>query len=97
MLVNLIKNALEASPDDTDVLVSVEKDAAVHIVIENSGEVPPDIRDRFFDKYVTRGKHAGTGLGTYSARHIARAHGGDVTLDCSTPGSTRVEVTLPTG
>ncbi len=96
MLVNLLKNALEASPQGAAVRVSV-RDAGGwrQIAIRNEGAVPELVRERFFDKYVTCGKGAGTGLGTYSARMIARAHGGDIVLDCSEEEATTVTVTLP--
>ena len=40
------------------------------------------------------GKPGGTGLGAYSARLIARAFGGDVVADTTSPGRTVVTVTL---
>jgi signal transduction histidine kinase len=49
----------------------------------------------FFEKYTTLGKRGGTGLGTYSARLMARTMGGDVELDTSEPGATTVTVRLP--
>ncbi|MBU1042489.1 MAG: HAMP domain-containing histidine kinase, partial [Proteobacteria bacterium] len=96
MLANLLKNALEASPEGGVVMVDLtETGEAVRISVQNKGEVPQAIRERFFEKFVTAGKHNGTGLGTYSARRIAEFHGGGVSLDCSTPGQTSVTVLLP--
>jgi len=96
MLSNLIKNALEASPEGGIVEVSLhDLGEAVCFSIRNDGEVPRAIRQRFFEKYVTAGKVGGTGLGAYSARRIAEFHGGSTTLDCSTPGQTVVHVVLP--
>lgn len=91
---NLIKNAAEASPVGGEVRLVMDT-AARTFCIGNQGEVPAGIVPIFFEKYVTSGKRFGTGLGTYSARIIARAHGGDVTLDTSVPGETRVLVHLP--
>ncbi|KHK01601.1 transporter substrate-binding domain-containing protein [Desulfovibrio sp. TomC] len=91
---NLIKNAAEASPVDGEVALALDT-AAKTFSIRNQGEVPAGIVATFFEKYVTSGKTFGTGLGTYSARIIARAHGGDVTLDASEPGATTVRVSLP--
>lgn len=92
---NLIKNAVEAAPDDSEVLVSVTTGAEVVVRILNHGETPMEIRDRFFEKYATAGKEGGMGIGTYSARLIAQAHGGDISLDVSRPGMTEVCVRLP--
>jgi len=79
---NLIKNAIEASPENGTVFIDLQK-APVTISIKNKGLVAEQIRDRFFERYVTFGKHRGTGLGTYSARVMARTLGGDLTLDSS--------------
>jgi signal transduction histidine kinase len=66
----------------------------VQAAVINQGEVPAEIRERFFEKYATSGKSRGTGLGTYSARLIARAHGGDIAMQ-SQSGTVTVTVTLP--
>lgn len=96
MLGNLVKNALEASPDGGVVEVDLsDQGARVVIAVRNQGAVPEAIRSRFFQKYVTAGKNRGTGLGAYSARIIAEAHGGTIALDASQPGATTVRVTLP--
>ncbi|MHC1752074.1 ATP-binding protein [Humidesulfovibrio sp.] len=96
MLSNLIKNALEASPEGGIVEVDLaDLGEAVSFSVRNDGEVPRVIRNRFFEKYVTAGKPGGTGLGAYSARRIAEFHGGSAGLDCSEPGKTLVSVLLP--
>ncbi len=92
---NLLQNALEASPPGGTVRIGLARGAELSVRIRNLGEVPPEIRERFFEKYVTSGKVRGTGLGTYSASLFARVQGGDVLLDCTEPGATTVEVRLP--
>jgi signal transduction histidine kinase len=84
MLINLIKNAVEASPKDSQITIHFDNTGnRASIRIHNKGAVPEDIRGRFFDKYVTSGKKCGTGLGTYSAKLIAETQGGSVHLDTS--------------
>lgn len=96
MLTNLIKNALEATPRTVPVEVSLTRaEAGALVTVRNRGEVPEAIRHRFFQKHVTAGKSRGTGLGAYSARLIAEAHGGGVELDTSEPGWTTVRLRLP--
>ncbi|EFI35749.1 response regulator receiver sensor signal transduction histidine kinase [Desulfonatronospira thiodismutans ASO3-1] len=92
---NIYKNAIEASPRGQVVSISIFTGPRTCVYIENKGEVPQDIRDNFFDKFVTQGKVGGTGLGSYSSRLAARALQGDIELDTSTPGQTTICVFLP--
>lgn len=95
MLSNLVLNALQASPEGGMVSIVLEKTDNVVITIHNQGAVPPALYETFFDKYSSSDTSSGTGLGTYSARLIARTHGGDIAVDTSTPGETKITVTLP--
>jgi PAS domain S-box-containing protein len=99
MLANLIKNALEACPDGAQVSVELSADRdggdRASIAVRNPGEVPQDMRARFFEKYATSGKARGTGLGTYSARLIAEVHGGSISMESSPEEGTCVRVVLP--
>ena len=96
MLMNLIKNAVEASPAGESVTVAYHKEkTGLRITIHNQGTVPESIRERFFEKDATAGKMYGTGLGTYSAQLIAKAHGGHITFTTSETEGTTVTVLLP--
>src|SRR5207244_10546541 len=83
LLANLLKNAVEASIEGSAVTITIREDSAAFIEIHNDGAVPAQVHSRFFEKYATAGKDAGTGLGTYSARLMARVQGGDVTMKSS--------------
>jgi PAS domain S-box-containing protein len=96
ILTNLLKNAAEAAPDGDHIQVRLQQQERVALVtVRNRGEVPADVRERFFEKYATSGKIHGTGLGTYSARLMAKVLGGGVSLDVSEPGHTSVTLRLP--
>lgn len=97
MLANLVKNALEASPPNAVVRVSlsITDDGMATICIHNQGAVPESIRNRFFEKYVTAGKSCGTGLGTYSAKLIANTLQGDIWMETSAEKGTFVTIMLP--
>ena len=97
MLGNLVKNAVEASPKKGNVSVSVSCDESVSISIHNQGVIPEEIRDNFFEKYVTSGKESGTGIGTYSARLMAEVQGGSIAFETTEAGGTTLTVTLPKG
>lgn len=94
---NLMRNAVEASPEGSCINISFSTEFA-HIVvsIRNTGVVPATIRDRFFNKYVTAGKVQGAGLGAYSARLITEVQGGTIAMDTDEAGdTTTVTVRLP--
>jgi PAS domain S-box-containing protein len=96
MLSNLLVNALEASPVREAVELDLYTVRNGHkIDIYNQGLVPEEIQDRFFEAYVTSGKDKGTGLGTYSSRLIARAHGGDIQLASTRQEGTVVSIFIP--
>lgn len=97
MLANLVRNAVEASPAGGWVEVALEEEGDWRLVcIRNAGAVPVEVRDRFFEKYVTAGKRRGSGLGTYSARLIAQTLGGSIEMQTSDEdASTTVTVRLP--
>jgi PAS domain S-box-containing protein len=94
LFANLARNAIEASPDNGVIEVALaEAGNDVEIRMRNAGAVPEAVRARFFDKYSTAGKSGGSGLGTYSARLMARTQEGRIAM--ATDGShTTLTVTL---
>lgn len=93
---NLLKNACEAAPASSKVTVRMLSQSPLRIVIENKGAVPFEIRERFFEKYATSGKHDGTGLDTYSAMLLAKAQHGNIELSVSDEtNTTTITVVLP--
>lgn len=83
MFSNFIDNALAASPDGGEVVIRIEGVHCRTISISNSGAVPREIRDQFFEKYKTYGKRRGTGLGTYSSKLMADVMGYALSLETS--------------
>jgi signal transduction histidine kinase len=95
-LQNLLSNALDASPAGAEVEAALELGARCRITLRNKGAVPAPIRERFFEKYVTLGKSGGTGIGTYSARLMVLAQGGEIAMRTSDEADeTVVTVELP--
>lgn len=95
MLNNLICNAIEAAPEQQGrvEIQTSQGSKGISIRIENDGAISEEIRDRFGEKYVTD-KSMGTGVGVYSARLIAMAHGGSFQWD-SNQEKTQIELVFP--
>ncbi|OIQ50811.1 Aerobic respiration control sensor protein ArcB [Pseudodesulfovibrio hydrargyri] len=93
---NLVQNAVEASRSGDEVTVSLEFDHAGRpcLTVANPAPVPAQIRERFFEKYVTHGKENGTGLGTYFAALIVRTHGADITMNTGEETGTTLRITF---
>lgn len=91
---NLLRNAIEASPEGDEITLDVFEGDKVGISIHNRGAVPVSVRKTFFHKYSTAGKVGGNGLGTYSAWVMARAQGGNVQMQTSETLGTTVTVEL---
>jgi len=92
---NLLKNAFEAAHQGSQIIVVVLNESPIKISITNQGVVPIEIRDRFFEKYVTHGKMGGVGLGTYSAKRLTEAQHGTIEVDVSASDFTTIRITLP--
>ncbi len=93
---NLLKNAIEASPQDRRVKLKVKHaGGSLSIVVHNWGTVPEDVRTTFFEKYASSGKKGGVGLGTYMASLVVKAHNGRIGVDSSEEKGTEVSMILP--
>ncbi len=96
LLANLIENALDAAPASSSVTVKADyTENGFLLDVHNYGVIPPEIRGRFFERYVSHGKEHGTGLGTYSARLITSAHGGSIWFTSNETEGTHLFVEIP--
>ncbi|MGE4191883.1 MAG: ATP-binding protein [Pseudodesulfovibrio sp.] len=94
---NLIQNGIEASGPGDEVVVVLKSGERMRLSVSNPAAVPAEIRERFFEKYVTAGKENGTGLGTYFAALIARTHGADISMRTSEEAGTRLTIVFRAG
>ncbi|PKL44920.1 MAG: hybrid sensor histidine kinase/response regulator [Candidatus Riflebacteria bacterium HGW-Riflebacteria-2] len=95
ILANLIKNAIEASPEGGMITVAMVSQPSFAVSIHNLGAIPDHIRSRFFDRYVTSGKVRGTGLGVFSAQLMARTLGGDLSFTTNDTDGTTLTLAIP--
>jgi PAS domain S-box-containing protein len=93
VLLNLLSNALKFTPPGGRVALRVAPDEAwVRVHVEDTGVgVAPEQHERIFEPFVQVGggltrASEGTGLGLAISRELARAMGGDVTVE-SAPGA----------
>jgi signal transduction histidine kinase len=65
------------------------------LVLRDEGPgVHPDVRERLFEPFVTRGKRGGTGLGLAIARRFIEDHGGTLELLSAGPGAA-FQISMP--
>jgi signal transduction histidine kinase len=95
-VLNLLINAAQALDGDgrINLKVAQQGEAAVIEIQDNGPGIPPDMRERVFEPFVTT-KARGGGLGLPIARRTAELHGGSLTL-VSPPGQgTVMRLALP--
>jgi len=87
LLRNLVENGVKYTPNGgtVDIAVRADKDS-VEVVVEDSGPgIPPEERERVFDRFyrVAGSEAAGSGLGLAIIKAIAERHGASLKLDKS--------------
>jgi signal transduction histidine kinase len=95
---NLVRNALEATPEGGRVtLVARREDGGHAIEVRDSGRgIEPDHLPRIFDLYFTT-RADGTGIGLAVTQQIVTAHGGTIEVDSRPGAGTTMTVRLPDG
>ncbi len=106
VLINLILNARKAMRrrgGQLRITGRVEADCLVLEVSDTGPGIPPEIRDRLFQPFVTHGigdtddlvAPRGTGLGLCICRDLLRAAGGDITLESEAGHGASFHLRLP--
>jgi signal transduction histidine kinase len=95
---NLVRNAVEATPEGARVLLVARRENGGHAVeVRDSGRgIEPDHLPRIFDLYFTT-KPDGTGIGLAVTQQIVTAHGGTIEVDSQPGAGTAMTVHLPAG
>ncbi len=95
---NLIDNACQHSPDDSEVsiVIAAPRDNRIRILVRDRGPgMPPEDLSKVFEPFFTKRK-GGTGLGVTIVRGIVEQHGGTIRYYNNEPGpGLTAEITLP--
>jgi C4-dicarboxylate-specific signal transduction histidine kinase len=99
VLVNLIRNALEAMADqeqrEITLATRVIGDGMIEVTVADVGPgISEDIARRLFEPFVSN-KHYGMGLGLSISRSIIERHGGQLTAESKAGGGTSFRFTVP--
>jgi signal transduction histidine kinase len=102
VVLNLLRNALEATPRGGEVRLALENEQVdgrdqLRIVVEDNGKgMSSDERERAFEPFfTTRSESGGTGLGLPIVRSFARRYGGSVAVTSAPDQGARFEVIIP--
>lgn len=99
VLMNLLLNAAQATPDGGSISVSASRLTYVEsleIRVSDTGcGIPPDILSHVFDPFFTTKRGKGTGLGLSISQAYVRSHNGDIRVDSVVGRGTTVTITLP--
>jgi two-component system phosphate regulon sensor histidine kinase PhoR len=101
VLRNLIENAVNYSPPQSDIRLRSERHgAAVHVSVADSGPgIPPNDLARVFERFYrvdkSRSGPGGTGLGLSIVKHLVELHDGQVSVANGPDGGAVFTVALP--
>ena len=96
VLLNLIRNAVQAMPEGGTLTLTIgSADAAVRVAIADTGVgIPPAAREEIFRPFYTT-RTRGTGLGLAVARGLVTAMGGSLSVESEVGRGTTFTVELP--
>ncbi|TLZ43445.1 MAG: PAS domain S-box protein, partial [Methanobacteriota archaeon] len=97
VLVNLLKNAYEATPKGQVQVRIEDRGPIVAVSVADTGSgMTPEVRSRVFEPfYTTKKKGEGTGLGLAIARSFVVNHGGDLTVTSEVGKGSTFTLVLP--
>ena len=94
VLINLVRNGLEASLSSTVTIEAAERKKRVIVLVSDNGPgLRPPVLDRIFEPFFSVGKKDGMGIGLYITKKIIEAHGGRISVQ-SEPGRTTFQFDL---
>jgi len=95
VVLNLLTNAVEASPPGGVIAieVGVDRNVAALSIVDDGPGLSPSANENLFEPFFTT-KDRGTGLGLAISRAIVEAHRGKIIVEAAPGGGTRAEMRL---
>ena len=97
VLINLIKNSIEASNKDKNLisLTTFYSNNSLYIIVKDNGEgMDKETLEKIFTPFYTT-KHYGTGLGVCLSKEIIKAHNGSLSYTSISNKGTIAKIVLP--
>jgi len=96
-LVNIINNAQDAMPKGGTLTLALSREnGTIAFSIADTGVgIPPEIKEKMFDAFVTAGKKRGTGLGLAITKRIIDQHGGSILVESERGKGTTFTIKIP--
>lgn len=95
--VNVLVNAIDASPSGGRVVVAAEArgDRVRVAVSDGGGGIPAEDHERIFDMYFTTKGDRGSGMGLALAREVVHLHDGEIELESEPGAGSTFTIVLP--
>lgn len=94
VLINVLRNAHQASPDEVEATVRADGGQLVVAVRDHGAGIDADAFERIFEPFVTT-RVRGTGLGLAVSRRIVELHGGTIVAENHPGGGAVFTIRLP--
>jgi signal transduction histidine kinase len=97
VLLNLIKNSIEAMPKGGVLTIALyeDQDGVVFKLSDTGTGIPAHLLPRIFEPFITHGKTKGTGLGLAIAKNVVDAHSGQIEVQSEEGNGTTFKLRLP--
>lgn len=97
-LLNIVINAIEATPPDGTVHIGVRHDGEKNLVLvevsDTGSGIDKSVMERLFDPFFTS-KEKGTGLGLALVQSVMEMHGWDISVDSKRGEGTQFTISIP--
>ena len=98
VLVNIILNAIQASPEKSNIFISasISSEFVIVEILDNGKGIDSNNVSKVFDPFfTTKDEGEGTGLGLSVSYGIVKRHGGTINIEKVIPSGVKVSIVLP--